>query len=124
MRSASPKAPTLALLALLALLIPACDGERTPVEEGRIDYLRACSSCHGPEGQGIGKLGNPLRDNEFIRTKSDEELVAFLKVGRAPGDPESKTGVLMPPKGMDPRLTDEDLTGIVQFIRTWDSGEP
>lgn len=112
-----------AVLALLALLVSACGGEKSPVESGRIDYLRACSSCHGPDGQGLGKLGNSLRDNEFVRSKTDEELVRFLKVGRAPGDPDSKTGVLMPPKGLDPRLSDEDLKGIVLFIRTWYPGE-
>jgi mono/diheme cytochrome c family protein len=109
-------------LLVLVLLFAACGGGKTPVERGRIDYLRACSSCHGPEGQGMGKLGNRLRRNEFVRTKTDEELVGFLKVGRRPGDPDNKSGILMPPRGLDPRLSDEDLKGIVLFLRTWTPG--
>ena len=109
---------------VFALLAVGCGGEKSPAETGRVDYLRACSTCHGPEGQGVGKLGNSLVGNEWIASKSDDELVAFLKVGRTPSDPENKTGVLMPPKGLDPRLTDEDLKGIVLFMRTWSPQAP
>lgn len=109
---------TFALAIVLALAVAAC-GERTPIEMAHIDYLRTCSLCHGAQGQGMGNLGNSLVDNDFIRSRSDDELVAFIKRGRAPSDPDNRSGVAMPPKGGDPRLTDEDLHHIVLLLRQW-----
>jgi disulfide bond formation protein DsbB len=56
--------------------------------------------------------------SEFIADKSDDELIAFIKVGRDPSDPLNTTGVAMPPKGGNPALSDEDLQDIIAFIRT------
>lgn len=103
---------------VFALMLAACGGEKVPLEQARTDYLRACALCHAADGSGAGTLGNPLVDNEFIRTKSDAELVAFIKAGRAPSDPDNTSGMPMPPRGGHPRLSDDDLAGIVAFIRT------
>lgn len=111
------KALFFVLTSAAALALGACGGEKTPLEKGRIDYLRTCATCHGARGEGMGQLGNRLRDNEFVRERSDEELVEFLKVGRAPSDPENESGMPMPPRGGDPRLTDEDLRNVVAFLR-------
>lgn len=109
---------------VLALTLAAC-GEPTPAEMGRVDYLRTCAMCHGAQGQGLGNTGNSLVDNAFVRGRSDDELVAFIKRGRAPGDPDNRSGMPMPPRGGDPRLTDEDLRHIVRFLRGWTpQGEP
>lgn len=121
------KKDILGILALLlsgAVLLSACGGEaKSPEEaamaEARTNYLRTCAMCHGPQGQGIGSLGNSLVGTEFMRGNNDEELVQFLKVGRMPNDPASTTGMLMPPRGADPSLTDEDLKNIVLYMRTF-----
>ena len=107
-------------LIILVLILTGCGGgEKGPMEEARSNYLRACSLCHAADGSGVGNLGNSLIDNEFIRSKSDAELVAFLKAGRAPSDPDNESGMPMPPRGGDPRLTDGDLAGIVALLRTF-----
>ena len=63
------------LSALVLLLLTACGGgETSPLEIGRIEYLRTCAMCHGPEGQGAGRLGNPLVGTEYMRTSSDEDI--------------------------------------------------
>ncbi len=54
----------------------------------------------------------------FIASRSDSELVDFIKAGRATSDPDNTTGVDMPVKGGNPALTDQDLYDIVAFIRT------
>ena len=59
-----------------------------------------------------------MTTSEFIAGLSDEELIAFVKVGRRISDPLSTTGVDMPPKGGNPALTDEQLIDIIAFIRT------
>lgn len=106
------------LIIAAALTMEACGGEKTPLEKGRIDYLRTCATCHGAKGEGMARLGNRLRGSDFIRTRSDEEMIEFLKVGRPPSDPENESGMPMPPRGGDPRLTDEDLRDIVTFLRS------
>ncbi len=56
--------------------------------------------------------------SEFFQDSSDEELLAFIKIGRDANDPLNTTGVAMLPKGGNPALTDEDILNIVAHIRT------
>ena len=86
-------------------------------ENGKALFV-TCAACHGPNGEGVTGLGKPFTTSEFIASKTDAELVEFLKVGRAVGDPLNTTGVAMPPKGGNPALTDQELLDIVAFIRT------
>ena len=86
-------------------------------EYGRLLYMGSCSSCHGQGGQGMPHQGANLRGSSFIAKRSDEQLVSFLKSGRAPGDPESVQGLLMPPRGGNPALDDPALNAIVGFLR-------
>jgi disulfide bond formation protein DsbB len=81
-------------------------------------FTSTCSACHGPAGEGLPGLGKDMTTSEFIAGKSDEELVAFIKVGRDPSDPLNTTGVAMPPKGGNPALSDEDLYHLIAYIRT------
>ncbi len=88
------------------------------VERGRMLYAASCAACHGATGEGVQGLGKDMTDSPFMDSLSDLELVEFLKVGRAPTDPLNTTGVLMPPKGGNPALTDAQLLDIVAFLRT------
>lgn len=63
-------------------------------------------------------LGKDLRDNDFVKTTSDEELVEFLRTGRPADHPLNDRGLDMPPRGGNPALTDEDLAQVVAFLRT------
>ena len=63
-------------------------------------------------------LGKDMTNSAFIDGLSDTELVEFIKQGRAVDDPLNTTGVLMPPKGSNPALSDDDLMAVVQFIRS------
>jgi mono/diheme cytochrome c family protein len=130
----------LAIISLLAgLSLTACGGaERSQSEESNAGVVQAaeapatigdpvagqklfagtCSACHGPAGEGLPGLGKDMTTSEFIAGKSDDELVAFIKVGRDPSDPLNTTGVAMPPKGGNPALNDEDLYHLVAYIRT------
>jgi disulfide bond formation protein DsbB len=130
------------LMILLALGLAACGGddggsERLPQEEssagaeeapaaqasgdaaaGQELFMASCVACHGPEGEGVPGLSKDMTASTFIAEKSDDELVAFIKVGRDPSDPLNSTGVAMPPKGGNPAYTDENLFDIVAFVRT------
>ncbi len=86
--------------------------------DGTALYMQTCPACHGPDGKGRPGLGKDMTTSEFIRSKSDAELVEFIKQGRAIDDPLNTTGVPMPPNGANPALTDADILAIVQFIRS------
>jgi disulfide bond formation protein DsbB len=86
--------------------------------DGKALYLQTCPACHGPDAKGLPHLGKDMTTSEFIRSKSDAELVEFIKKGRALDDPLNTTGVPMPPMGANPNLTDAQLLAIVQFIRS------
>ena len=85
---------------------------------GQVWYDGTCSSCHAPGGVGIDGLGKPLIGSAFLIGMTDDETVAFIKVGRPTSDPENTTGVDMPPKGGNPSLSDEDIADIVAYLRT------
>jgi len=136
----TPLLITAILLVLAALVFTACGGggapasspqkegvastEEPPSQASAGDPVKGkelfvtCTACHGPNGEGVEGLGKNMTTSEFIAGKTDDELVEFIKVGRAPDDPLNTTGVAMLPKGGNPALSDEDLYNIVAYIRT------
>ena len=94
---------------------PTPSGDAT---KGKTDFAGTCSACHGPDAKGLPNLGKNLVTSEFVGSKTDAELVEFLKVGRPVTDPLNTTGVMMPPRGGNPAFTDQDLADIVAYIRT------
>lgn len=92
-------------------------------EQGRKLWRNTCQACHGAEGEGVSGQAFDIRGSELIEEQSDEELLAFIKGGRMPFDPENTTGVQMPPKGGNPNLSDEDLRHIIAYIRTFEPPE-
>ena len=93
---------------------PVAAGDPVP---GEAVYASTCATCHGPTGEGLPGLGLPLIDNDFIQSMTDDELIAFIRVGRPADDPENTTGVAMPPNGGNPTLTDQDLADVVAYLR-------
>jgi disulfide bond formation protein DsbB len=91
------------------------------VEAGHLTFQTVCSACHGANAEGIAGLGKPLVGSEFVNTKTDDELLAFVKVGRQPWEPDNTTGVQMPPKGGNPALSDEEILQIIAYIRVLDA---
>ena len=85
---------------------------------GEVLFAKSCIACHGPGGIGVQGLGKDMTTSEFIASKTDAELLEFVKVGRAPDDPLNTTGVLMPPKGGNPAFSDEDLIDVIAYVRT------
>ena len=59
-------------------------------------YATQCAACHGVDAQGVEGLGLTLAGSDFVGRNSEEQLVAFLKAGRALDDPDNVTGVPMP----------------------------
>ncbi|MBK9123664.1 MAG: c-type cytochrome [Chloroflexi bacterium] len=87
------------------------------VAEGERQYP-VCAACHGPDARGIPNLGKDLVDSEFVAGLTDEALLDFIKTGRPIWDPQNTTGIDMPGKGGNPALTDDQILGIIAYIRT------
>jgi len=114
---------------MLSLLLAACNGgaptdtssqTSLPADSvaGEAAYAKTCVACHGPEAKGISGLGQDLTTSEFVASKSDADLKAFILTGRRVTDPLNTTGVDMPPKGGNPALTNQDIENIVAFLRS------
>ena len=82
------------------------------------EAFATCAGCHGPEGKGLPGLGKDMTTSTFIKGKTDEELMAFVKTGRPASDPANTTGVDMPPKGGNPAITDQQIMDVIAYIRT------
>jgi disulfide bond formation protein DsbB len=127
----------LLLLVLVVTLLAACGGGNkesdeaaaaaappataTPAgdaDKGKEIFNMTCLACHGEGGVGVPNLGKDMTVSTFIHESSDEDLLAFIKKGRDPGDPANTTGVSMPSKGGNPALSDEDLMDVIAYIRT------
>lgn len=128
------------LLCVCAVVLMACGGDEEPTatpppdpptaapaapaapkgdaEAGKKLFATTCAACHGPNGEGVKGLGKDMQTSEFIAGLSDDELLAFVKQGRDLSDPLNTTGVMMPPKGGNPALSDEQILDIIAFIRT------
>ncbi len=89
---------------------------------GHAEFVASCSACHGASGEGIEGLGKPLANSPFVDSKSDDELMVFVKSGRPIWDAQNTTGIDMPPKGGNPALSDEELRKIVGYIRELHAG--
>lgn len=119
----------LILFVAIAIVLTACGGGTpaptpTPTEPtgdpvaGKKAYDSTCIACHGADLKGMPGLGKDLTTSEFVRSKTNTELVEFVKVGRPASDPANTQGVDMPPKGGNPALTDQDILNIVAYIRS------
>lgn len=124
----------LASLAVLVLVLAACGGggadagDPTPTSGGSVGpgdiaagsavYTTTCIACHGANAEGIEGLGKPLAPNEFVASNSESDIAAFIKVGRKTTDPESVSGIDMPPMGGNPTLTDQDLLNVAAYLKS------
>jgi mono/diheme cytochrome c family protein len=84
---------------------------------GKKVYFGTCITCHGADGRGVAGNGKDLVRSSFIAQRSDDELVQFLLKGRDLSDPLNTTKILMPPKGGNPVLNEDDLYDVVEFLR-------
>ncbi len=90
--------------------------QKSHLTHGRTLYVDNCSSCHGTRGE--GGAGNVLNSKQLLTTASDEVLFATILAGRP--------NTTMPAWGQinGGPLTNEDIRGIVSFLRAWEPTAP
>lgn len=114
----SPESTTVVAEATEAAQAVAVALDPAKVKAGETGFQTICSACHGFNAMGIPGLGKTLIGSEFVNSQTDDQLVAFLIVGRAVTDPLNTTGVMMPARGGNPNFTDDKLAEIVAYIRS------
>ncbi len=87
------------------------------ITEGSNVFLGLCAACHGMNARGITGIGKDLIGGEFSMTTHDEDILAFVIVGRQPWDVGNTTGQAMPARGGNPMLTDEQLRSVIAYLR-------
>jgi disulfide bond formation protein DsbB len=108
-------------ITIVAITAGACGGGAPDPEQvaaGQAAFRKTCATCHGPDAEGMPRLGKKLHDNAFVRGRSDSELVQFIKQGRPANHPDNERKVDMPPKGGNPALTEEQMQLIVAYLRS------
>lgn len=79
-------------------------------------YNNTCKICHGDDGQGIPRLGKPLRNSAYVQDNTDETLFSIIADGRMPEDPLNTTGTLMPPRGAQ-NMSDDAIHKVIGYLR-------
>ena len=88
------------------------------VDAGEEIYAATCASCHGADAEGVEGVGKPLAGSAYVAEISSGDLVILVTDGRPADHPDNTTGILMPPKGGNPALTDEDIVNVVAYIKS------
>ena len=77
-----------------------------------------CAACHGVDAR--GGVGPSLADTVWLHGKGSlDEIVARILAGVA--TEESKTGVIMPPRGGS-RITDDEVRAVAAYV--WSLSRP
>lgn len=95
---------------------PATVAPSTPIELGQQLFRQTCAVCHGADAR--GGIGKNLVTSAFLRGLTDQQAVDFIKVGRGVDDPANTTRIVMPPRGGNSALGDEQLQAIVVYLRS------
>ena len=77
-------------------------------------YESRCGFCHGADLNGIEGLGVTLKNSDFLKGMTTDEIVVFLKVGRMPNAEDSISGSVMPGFNW---LEAAELEEIANFIK-------
>lgn len=98
--------------------------DRFEIARGEIVYQNSCAVCHGPSGDGVLRLGKPVRNSAYVQSQSDTELIRLIVEGRAVSHPLNTSGALMPPRGAV-GLSDGKISDVVIYLRAiQDLGAP
>ena len=87
------------------------------IGDGAVLYTQACAACHGPDGHGVANLAPTLVDSPVLAERDDAGVLEYIRTGVLLDNPNNKSGLVMPPSGGRPDLTDEQLLSIIAYLR-------
>lgn len=87
-------------------------GDAAQIAHGQEKFMM-CVGCHGTEGEGKVGTAPALNSGSYLTVVSNDLLKKTIIEGRA--------GTTM--IGWGPMLADEDITGLVAFVRSWQTSD-
>lgn len=83
---------------------------------GKLTFASTCAQCHGKNGD--GGSAPTLNSKEFLKSTTDDQIHALIAGGIS--------GTEMPAWGLDygGTFTDEQISQIVAYIRSWEPTAP
>jgi mono/diheme cytochrome c family protein len=88
-------------------------------EAGQLVYLNYCSSCHQPNGQGIGNAIPPLAGNGAVASQGPENVLRVV-IGGLPA--QASYG---PMPGFATLLSPQQISDVANYVRTeWGNNAP
>ena len=85
--------------------------------DGAVIYLANCSSCHQPNGQGVGGAFPPLAGNPVV-TGNPTAVIAIVRNGldgRIVVNGQAYSGIMPRWNGV---LSDEQIAAVITYIRS------
>ena len=93
------------------------------VNRGQALFAANCAKCHGIQGEGLSKefpiknVGPDLQTDNFLKVRTNAQIVAFIQRGRPSNNPKDKRKIAMPAEGGNLALTHQDIVDIVLYLR-------
>ena len=85
----------------------------TSTSNGYKVYTQNCTVCHDEDGTGLMPGVPDLNKSNDLHMRTVEQLVERIKQGSKNSD----LPVVMPPKGGNPNLSDDDIRDVVIYMR-------
>ncbi|MFG0315330.1 MAG: c-type cytochrome, partial [Phycisphaerales bacterium] len=89
--------------------------EAQQLASGREVFRNACAVCHGQQGEGVPRLGKPLRNSAFVQNTDDEAMFELIAEGRKVDHPLNTTGALMPARAAV-GLSDDQIHDVIAHL--------
>lgn len=80
-------------------------------------YSEYCAMCHGPSGDGLSGLAPTLSGSALVKSGTEDELLRMIRKGRAPNDPDNKSGLQMPQSGGMSGYSDDELRAVIKYVK-------
>jgi mono/diheme cytochrome c family protein len=92
-------------------------------QRGRQEYLNVCAGCHAPGGEGKPHIAVAMRGNTTLRLEDPRNLVRVIDDGI--GEQKfSGFEHMQPMPGFAAKLSDEQLTDLLNYLRQGWGGQP
>lgn len=90
---------------------------------GKTLYLRYCSTCHGPAGQGTDDNVPSLSGNPMVQVADPTPLIRVIAHGAETPNTKGNVSFRMPAYGDE--LSDDEIRDVTNFVReSWGNGAP